>query len=360
MRYGRALRLEQEILETGVPARALAIGIPQQVPDDPYAMHIPVEVHPPGSPSYVVKHVFHSALVKGPLQIGADLPVKIHPTDPNRIAVDWDEYRASVQSAGGDEMAAMKGLQSMYAGAAEATARRAKEQAASEDSETKLKKLAQMRDAGLLSHAEFEAKRTEVLAQSAAPVAPVGDVNEPAGAERPVSPVASLPSEAERAVQVSEAESAEGGGFSRKSFDPFVAASSEADRFGRIPVPGIQELALPEGPVRIFFQQSWDQKFPFVSQGEDFHVPHDLWVGVTEAATGEEVPIQFPPGARLGSRFLRSGASKYVRFGGATFRRPGFARVYVGEVEIPRAGHYSVEVDVDAPYGGNPAVTFGL
>jgi hypothetical protein len=109
----------------------------------------------------------------------------------------------------------------------------------------------------------------------------------------------------------------------------------------------------------IYFEQSWDQRYPFVPENQQFWPPHDLFLSITDTEGGGEMPIRFPPGTELGSNFLRSAASKYVRFSGHSFRRPGLARVFVGLVEIARAGRYQVEADAEYPYGPQAHVTLG-
>ena len=156
-------RGEHEVLEKGTPAKAIAKGFAEPVPGDRFAMHIPLEVHPPSGAPYPIDYMFPTTRMKAAISVGMELPIKIHPDDPNRIAVQWEAQQASIAAAGGDMAAVTAGLQSTYGNAADAAYRQAREQQAAEDPATKLKKLAEMRDAGLITNEEFEAKKAEIL-----------------------------------------------------------------------------------------------------------------------------------------------------------------------------------------------------
>ena len=82
-----------------------------------------------------------------------EIPVKVLPDEPERIAVQWDAQQASIAAAGGDMAAVTAGLQSTYSGAADAAMRQAQANAAAEDPAAKLEKLGQMRDSGLITPA---------------------------------------------------------------------------------------------------------------------------------------------------------------------------------------------------------------
>jgi uncharacterized protein YukE len=157
-------RGEGEVIEKGRPAKAVAKGFAEMVPGDRFAMHIPLEVHPPdGGPPYEVDYVFPTTRMKAPIAVGMEIPVKVHPDDPQRIAVQWDAQKGSIAAAGGDQAAVMQGIGATYGGAADQAYRQAREQQKAEDPVAKLEKLKQMRDAGLITDAEFEAKKSEVL-----------------------------------------------------------------------------------------------------------------------------------------------------------------------------------------------------
>jgi hypothetical protein len=98
---------EREILANGISAKAIVTGIPSAVPDQYATMQIPVEVHPPSGSPYPLNYVFPAARMQAALVIGMEVPVKISPDDPNRIAVQWDAQMASIAASGGT-MAAVK------------------------------------------------------------------------------------------------------------------------------------------------------------------------------------------------------------------------------------------------------------
>ena len=156
-------RGEHEVLEKGTPAKAVAKGFAEPVPGDKFAMHIPLEVHPPSGAPYTVDYVFPTTRMKAAVSVGMEVPIKIHPEDPNRIAVQWDAQQGAIAAAGGDMAAVSQGLQQTYGGVADAAMREAKAKQAAEDPTTKLKKLGEMRDAGLITAEEFEAKKAELL-----------------------------------------------------------------------------------------------------------------------------------------------------------------------------------------------------
>ena len=156
-------RGEKEVLEKGVPAKAVVKGFAEPVPGDRFAMRIPLEVHPPQGAPYQVDYVFPTARMKAAMTAGMEIPVKILPDQPERVAVQWDAQQASIAAAGGDMAAVMGGLQATYGGVADQAMRQAQANAAAEDPAAKLTKLAQMRDSGLITEAEFQAKKKEIL-----------------------------------------------------------------------------------------------------------------------------------------------------------------------------------------------------
>jgi hypothetical protein len=158
-------RGEREILKNGTAAKAVAKGFTEPVPGDKFAMRIPLEVHPPSGEPYQVNYVFTAARMKAPITAGMEIPIKIDPEDPQRIAVQWDAQQASIAAAGGDMAAVTSGLQATYGNAANDAMMAAKAGAAADDPMTKLKKLGEMRDAGLITNEEFEAKKAQLLAE---------------------------------------------------------------------------------------------------------------------------------------------------------------------------------------------------
>jgi Short C-terminal domain len=163
-----------EILKHGTPTKARVLGFPMQV--DKFSMGIELDVFPPaGGDPYKVQYVFPSARMKAPLSVGMEVPVKVMDDDPNAVAVQWDALKGSIAASGGDMNVAMQGIQNMYAGTADAAGRayladkaeadaQATQAAAANDPAERLKKLSQLKDAGLVSDDEFEAKKAEILA----------------------------------------------------------------------------------------------------------------------------------------------------------------------------------------------------
>jgi hypothetical protein len=156
-------RGEHEVLEQGTPARAVAKGFPEPVPGDRFAMHVLLTVHPPSGQPYDVDYLFPTTRMKAPLSVGMEVPVKIHPDDPQRIAVQWDAQQGSIAAAGGDMAAVMKGMDATYGNVADQAMRDAQAQQASADPTERLKKLTQMKDAGLITDEEFAAKKAALL-----------------------------------------------------------------------------------------------------------------------------------------------------------------------------------------------------
>ena len=62
-----------------------------------------------------------------------EIPVKVLPDQPERVAVQWDAQQASIAAAGGDMAAVMGGMQATYGGVADAAMRQAQANAAAED-----------------------------------------------------------------------------------------------------------------------------------------------------------------------------------------------------------------------------------
>ena len=157
-------RGEREIMKNGTPAKAIAKGFAEPVPGDRFAMQILLEVHPPSGAPYEVKYVFPTTRMKAAITVGMEIPVKVHPEDPQRIAVQWDAQQASIAAAGGDMAAVTAGMQSTYGNVADQAMRDAQAKSQAEDPAEKLKKLGQMRDSGLITAEEFEAKKKDLLA----------------------------------------------------------------------------------------------------------------------------------------------------------------------------------------------------
>jgi hypothetical protein len=163
-----------EILQRGAPTKARVLGFPVQV--DKFSMGVELDVFPPaGGDPYKVQYVFPTARMKTMLSVGMEVPVKVLDDDPNAVAVQWDALKGSIAASGGDMAVAMQGIQNTYAGTADAAGRAylagkdaadaaAKQAADANDPAERLKKLGQLKDAGLVSDEEFEAKKAEILA----------------------------------------------------------------------------------------------------------------------------------------------------------------------------------------------------
>ena len=84
-------------------------------------MQIPLEIHPPQGRSYTsYDYVFPTVRMQAAITAGMEVPVKIDPEDPQRVAVQWDAQKASIAAAGGSHAAVMEGLAQTYGGAANA------------------------------------------------------------------------------------------------------------------------------------------------------------------------------------------------------------------------------------------------
>ncbi len=163
-----------DILKHGVPTKAVVKGFPMQV--DTFSMGIQLDVFPPeGGDPYLVDYTFPSARMKAPLSMGMEVPVKVMADDPMAVAVQWDALKGSIAASGGDMAVAMQGIQNTYAGTADAAGRQyladkaeadaeAAAKVAANDPAERLKKLSQLKDAGLVSDEEFETKKAEILA----------------------------------------------------------------------------------------------------------------------------------------------------------------------------------------------------
>jgi hypothetical protein len=162
-----------EILKHGTPTKARVLGFPMQV--DKFSMGVELDVFPPaGGDPYKVQYVFPTARMKTMLSVGMEVPVKVMDDDPNAVAVQWDALKGSIAASGGDMAVAMQGIQNTYAGTADAAGRaymaekaeadaKAAQEAAANDPAERLKKLSQLKDAGLVSDEEFETKKAEIL-----------------------------------------------------------------------------------------------------------------------------------------------------------------------------------------------------
>ena len=123
-------------------------------------------------------------------------------------------------------------------------------------------------------------------------------------------------------------------------FDVFTSkpGSPDAERHGRFAVPGEQVVELPQGRVRIYY----DEAYGFPADDNSFQPPRDLEVSIADADSGEDVPIRLK-----------------LRLGAACIEHNDFSRAYVGRIEVPRAGRYRVVARVQQPSPHDPHLSLG-
>jgi hypothetical protein len=167
-------RGEKAVLKNGVPTKATVQGFTTPVPNDPFAMQIPLDVEPPGGgTTYRVDYVFPTARMKAAVTVGMVVPVKVDPADPQKIAVQWDAQKAEIAAAGGDMAAVTAGLANTYAGTADAAARGQSvpgvpmtgPMIGAKSPADKIRELAQLRDSGAITEEEFETKKAQLLCE---------------------------------------------------------------------------------------------------------------------------------------------------------------------------------------------------
>jgi len=165
------------VLKSGVVAMAIVRGFPQQVPGDRFAMTIPLEVHPPEGSPYTIDYVFPTVRMRAALVAGMEVPVKIHPDDPQRIAVQWDAQKASIAAAGGSTAASMDALAKTYGSAANDAMAQAMKNlrdgtqgnvpptTSAPDVQSRIAQLDDLKQAGLIDEQQYQAKKQKLLDQ---------------------------------------------------------------------------------------------------------------------------------------------------------------------------------------------------
>jgi len=87
----KAVGPDRSVLQNGIPAQATIVGVRQtgvQVNDQPQVVFT-LEVQPPGGAVYQAETKAIVPIVAIPqVQPGAQVPVKIHPTDPTKVVLD--------------------------------------------------------------------------------------------------------------------------------------------------------------------------------------------------------------------------------------------------------------------------------
>jgi hypothetical protein len=179
-------RGEREILKTGASAMAIVKGVLMQVPEDRFAMKVPLEVHPPSGASYEITYVFPAARAQAGLIPGQEIPIKISKDDPQRVAVQWEAVKAEIAAEGGALAAAMKSLghadpQQLQAemmqemgtelpawmkpGTASTAGTPGSETpGAGGDVASRLQQLEELKVTGLITQSDYDAKKRQILA----------------------------------------------------------------------------------------------------------------------------------------------------------------------------------------------------
>jgi len=129
------------------------------------------------------------------------------------------------------------------------------------------------------------------------------------------------------------------------AFDAYViyrvfASRASADNFGAVPVPGETTVAVPEGKLKVSYQESYKA----ASNGDDinFGVPPGLQVSVTDPG-GQPVELK-GPGFRGMGESLNTGS--------------GWSRALVGTAEVS-AGTYTVSASSAPDDAVEPQILIG-
>jgi hypothetical protein len=170
-------RGEREILKSGISAKAIVRGVMTQAQGDRFAMQVPLEVCPPGGDPYQIDYVFTASRMQAPLTPGLEVAVKVSREDPNKIAVQWDAQKAAIAAAGGALAAAQQGLanigsaeeltemQRKAMGGGEMPAWQTPSSGSAANPQARLEQLEQLKRAGTISAAEYEAKRKQIIGE---------------------------------------------------------------------------------------------------------------------------------------------------------------------------------------------------
>ena len=143
------------ILAEGTPGQGVVVGhgVPARGAQW-FNMDIELEVHVSGRQPYRVNNDY---LVPATASIGpgVTLPIKVDPSDPAKIAIDWE---SAGQAPAHGEVRPVGG-----AGFTPAPAPQAPSGGAGGDSVAELERLAKLRDSGALTDAEFEQQKAKIL-----------------------------------------------------------------------------------------------------------------------------------------------------------------------------------------------------
>ena len=168
-------RGEREILDTGITAMGIVRGFTTPVPGDRFAMSVPIEVHPPEGAPYNIDYVFPTVRMQAPISAGMEIPIKISKDDPTKIAVQWDAQKAQIAAAGGSTSAVLEGISKTYGPATQAAMTQAMSNLREgtdgnpppttfqPDAQSRIEKLEQLKNAGLIDEATYEAKKQKIV-----------------------------------------------------------------------------------------------------------------------------------------------------------------------------------------------------
>lgn len=172
-------RGEREILKDEIAAKGIVRGFTMPIPGDPFAMQIPIEVHPPdGGAPYTIDYVFPTVRMQTAITAGMEVPIKISREDPQKIAVQWEAQKAQVAAAGGEMAAVNQAFQSTYGGATNAAYEQAMKNlrdgtaaagipmpptAGAADVHSRLEQLDKLKASGLIDQAQYDTKKQKIL-----------------------------------------------------------------------------------------------------------------------------------------------------------------------------------------------------
>jgi Short C-terminal domain len=140
-----------QILANGIPGQGVVVahGSPARGAQW-FSMDIDMEVHVSGRQPYQVRNQY---LVPAGATIGqgVNLPIKVDPNDPSKIAIDWESaqtapQRGEVRPVGGSGFTSAPTPSS-----------------GGGDHLAELERLAKLRDSGALTDAEFEQQKAKIL-----------------------------------------------------------------------------------------------------------------------------------------------------------------------------------------------------
>lgn len=153
------------ILAEGAPGDGVIVGMgtPERGATW-FNLNLDLEIHVSGRDPYRINQQY---LVPASAQLGqgVKLPVKVDKSDPAKIAIDWE--RASSGPAEGEIRPAGEAQPAAAppAGGLAGAAAGWSNVAASADPVARLEKLAQLKESGALSDAEFEAQKAKILGE---------------------------------------------------------------------------------------------------------------------------------------------------------------------------------------------------